>query len=181
MTPETLITLANLGRPRRPSGAPAAFAESVLPSASVARKQLGPLIQRPITDADLPGLRQLQQVAVHAAGALLRGDAPEVTELNGLARGSRAQVELSVTGDGLRQDLVWDDGSAVGYLARRVIGELAALEPGRLRECARRECTLLFYDTTRSRTRRWHAEDPCGWRERQRARRTTGKTQIDAI
>jgi hypothetical protein len=174
MTPEALITLANLGRPRRPSGVPAAFAEPVLPSASVARKQLGPLIQHPLTDGDLPGLRQLQHVAVRAGGALLRGDTPEVTDLNSLARGSRAHVELSVTADALRQDLVWDDESAAGCLARRVIGELAALEPGRLCECARRECTLLFYDTTRSRTRRWHAEDPCGWRERQRARRTAG-------
>jgi predicted RNA-binding Zn ribbon-like protein len=175
VTPEALITLANLGRPRRPPGVPAAFAESVLPSASVARKQLGPLIQHPITGADLPGLRQLRHIAVRAAGALLRGDTPGVTELNRLARGSRAHVELSLIDDELRQGLVWDDESAVGYLARRVIGELAALEPGRLRECARRECTLLFYDTTRSRTRRWHAEDPCGWRERQRVRRTAGK------
>jgi len=175
VTPETLITLANLGRPRRPSGVPAAFAESVLPSASVAKKQLGSLIKHPVFDADLPGLRQLQQVAVRAAGALLREDMPEVTELNRLARGSRAHVDLLVIDDELRQDLVWDDESATGCLARRVIGELAALEPGRLRECARPECTLLFYDTTRSRTRRWHAEDPCGWRERQRVRRTTGK------
>jgi hypothetical protein len=30
---------------------------------------------------------------------------------------------------------------------------------------------LLFYDSTKSRTRRWHAEDPCGRRERQRAHR----------
>lgn len=173
MTPEALITLANLGRPRRPSGVPAARAEAVLPSASVAARQLGPLIQRPVTDADLPGLRRLQRAAAGAARALLRGDAPEVAGLNRLARGSRAHVELSVTGGVLRQQLAWDDQSAAGYLARRVIGELAALDPGRLHECARRECTLLFYDTTRSRTRRWHAEDPCGWRERQRIRRTT--------
>jgi predicted RNA-binding Zn ribbon-like protein len=175
VTPEALITLANLGRPRRLAGVPAAFAEPVLPSADVARKQLGPLTQHLITDASLPGLRQLQQAAAHAAGTLLGGDTPEATELNGIARGSRAHVELSVTGGKLRQDLLWDDESVAGYLARRVIGELAALEPGRLRECARPECTLLFYDTTRSRTRRWHAEDACGWRERQRVRRTTAR------
>jgi predicted RNA-binding Zn ribbon-like protein len=57
-------------------------------------------------------------------------------------------------------------------LARRLIEELAALEPNRLRRCARTACDLLFYDTTRSRTRRWHAEDPCGWRQRQQHRRT---------
>ncbi|WP_414710672.1 CGNR zinc finger domain-containing protein [Pseudonocardia sp.] len=42
----------------------------------------------------------------------------------------------------------------------------------RLRRCARTACDLLFYDTTRSRTRRWHVEDPCGWRECQHHRRT---------
>lgn len=175
MTPEALITLANLGRPRRPPGVPAAFTEPALPSASVARKQLGPLTKHPIADADLSGLRQLQQVAARAAGALLRKDTPPVTGLNRLAQGSRAHVKLSVTDDQLRQDLAWDDESVTGSLARRLIGELATLEPGRLRECARPQCTLLFYDTTRSRTRRWHAEDPCGWRERQRVHRTTRK------
>jgi CGNR zinc finger protein len=171
VTPEALITLANLGRPRRPSGAPVASAEPALPSADAAAKQLGPLIRSPVTDADLPGLRQLQHIAAGVAAALLRGDTPEVTGLNALARGSRAHVELSVIAGELRQNLVWNDECAAGCLARRIIGELAALESGRLRECARRECTLLFYDTTRSRTRRWHAEDPCGWRERQRTRR----------
>lgn len=174
MTPEALIALANLGRPRRPSGAPTASAEPALPSANAASKQLGPLISSPLTDADLPALRQLQHIAAGVAAAFLRGDTPEVSGLNALARDSRAHVELSAIAGELRQDLVWNAESAAGCLARRVIGELAVLEPGRLRECARRECTLLFYDTTRSRTRRWHAEDPCGWRERQRTRRATG-------
>ena len=174
MTPEALITLANVGRPRRPAGAPTAFAEPALLSANAARRQLGLLIRSPVTDADLPGLRQLQHIAERVAAALLRGNTPEVTGLNALARDSRAHVELSVIAGELRQDLVWNDECAAGCLARRVIGELAELEPGRLRECARRECTLLFYDTTRSRTRRWHAEDPCGWRERQRIRRSIG-------
>jgi predicted RNA-binding Zn ribbon-like protein len=74
----------------------------------------------------------------------------------------------------LQQRLVWDDRSLAAGLARRLAEELSILEPGRLRRCARAECGLLFYDTTRSRTRRWHAEDPCGWRERQRQHRARG-------
>ena len=174
MTSEALITLANLGRPRRPSGVSAAFAEPVLPSTGAATEQLGPLIQGPVTDAELRGLRQLQRIAARISGALLDGAMPEASDLNELARDSSAHVELSVVGGELRQELVWTEGSTAGYLARRIIGELADLEPGRVRQCARRECTLLFYDTTRSRTRRWHAEDPCGWRERQRSRRAAG-------
>jgi len=60
---------------------------------------------------------------------------------------------------------VWDDASAAAGLARRLIEELAVTNPGRMRRCARAACGLLFYDTTRSRTRRWHAENPCGWRD----------------
>ncbi len=172
--PGALLTLANLGRPRRPSGAAIAGREPALPTATVATSQLGSLIPRPVTDADLPGLRRLQRIAGHAATALLHDGMPDMTDvaaLNGLARDSNARAELSVAEGALRQDWAWDDTSVVGYLARHLIGELAALEPTRLRKCARRECTLLFYDTTRSRTRRWHAEDPCGWRERQQAHR----------
>jgi predicted RNA-binding Zn ribbon-like protein len=54
--------------------------------------------------------------------------------------------------------------------------ELAEIDPTRLRRCQRRECDLLFYDTTRSATRRWHAESPCGIRERQRRHRRAGAT-----
>jgi len=58
-------------------------------------------------------------------------------------------------------------------LAPRLIAERAALDPQWLRYCARTECGLLSYDTTRCRTLRRHAEDPCGWRERHRHRRAS--------
>src|SRR5262249_14363845 len=73
-----------------------------------------------------------------------------------------------------QQQLVWEDVSVAGELARRLIEELAGLDPTRLRRCAREQCGLFFYDSTRSRTQRWHAEDPCGWRERQHSRRAPG-------
>lgn len=81
---------------------------------------------------------------------------------------------LTSDADGrLRQTLAWDDRSVAAGLARRLAAELASLEPKRLRRCARTECDLVFYDATRSRTQVWHAEDPCGWRERQLRRRAT--------
>src|SRR6266496_754417 len=58
-------------------------------------------------------------------------------------------------------------------LARRVIEELDAIDLSRLRQCQRKECDLLFLDMTRSRSQRWHAENPCGWLERQHRRRAT--------
>ncbi len=174
VTPEAMITLANLGLPRRPGGARTRLTEAALPDAATASRQLGPLIAGPVTEADLPGLRDLQRAAAQAADALLAGEIPDCAPVNTIASGSTGRTELVVSGGELRERIVWDDGTAAAELARRLVGELAGLDPGRLRRCARRECDLVFYDTTRSRTRRWHAEDPCGWRERQHARRHAG-------
>jgi len=169
--PQTLLLLANLGRPRRPSGVAVPSTEPILADAAVAAMQLAEVIDQPVAMADLADLRRLQRASVQAADAVLAGDALDGAELSALAAGSSARVELVVTGGVPRRQLVWTDRSPAAALARRLIEELDALEPDRLRQCARPECDLLFYDTTRSRTRRWHAEDPCGWRERQRVHR----------
>lgn len=172
MTPDILVWLANLGRPRRPAGARAPRSEPVLPSPAAATRQLASLISGPVAETDLPALRRVQQAAAGGAEAILSGKPPDCAALNDLAQDSTARVQLVVSGGSLQKRLVWHDASAASGLARRLVEEFAVLEPGRLRRCARAECDLLFYDTTRSRTRRWHAEDPCGWRERQHRHRT---------
>jgi predicted RNA-binding Zn ribbon-like protein len=169
--PQLLLLLANLGRPRRPSGVAAPYAEPILPDANVASAQLAEVIDQPVAAADLGDLRRLQRASVHAADAILAGEALDSAEVNALAAGSCARIQLLVTDGVPRRQLIWTDTSLAAALARRLIEELNTLEPDRLRRCARPECDLLFYDTTRSRTRRWHAEDPCGWRERQRVHR----------
>jgi predicted RNA-binding Zn ribbon-like protein len=169
--PPLLVVLANLGRPRRPSGAAAPTADPILADAAVASAQLAGVVDQPVAAADLADLGRLQRAAVHAAEAILAGGAVDGGELNALAAGSTARVELVVTNRVLGRRLVWTDTSLAAALARRLLEELSALDPDRLRRCARPECDLLLYDTTRSRTRRWHAEDPCGWRERQRVHR----------
>jgi predicted RNA-binding Zn ribbon-like protein len=169
--PQALLLLANLGRPRRPSRVAAPYAEPILPDATVASAQLGEVVHQPFAAADLADVRRLQRASARAADAILAGEALDCAELTALAGGSHARLELVVTDGAPRRRLIWTDTSPAAALARQIIDELDALEPGRLRRCARPECDLLFYDTTRSRTRRWHAEDPCGWRERQRLRR----------
>jgi predicted RNA-binding Zn ribbon-like protein len=96
---------------------------------------------------------------------------PDPAPLNALASDSQARLRLVDSGGALRQEPLWEDGSSAAQLARRLIAELASLDSTRLRACARPQCTLLFYDTTRSRTRRWHAGDPATRRERDHARR----------
>jgi predicted RNA-binding Zn ribbon-like protein len=166
-----LLLLANLGRPRRPSGAVAPYAEPILPDATVASAQLAEVVDRPVAAPDLADLRRLQRASAHAADAILAGEALDCAEVNALAAGSCARIELLVTDGVPRRQLIWTATSLAAALARRLIDELDALAPDRLRRCARPECDLVFYDTTRSRTRRWHADDPCGWRERQRIHR----------
>jgi predicted RNA-binding Zn ribbon-like protein len=176
--PQVLLVLANLGRPRRPSGAAAPYAEPILPNATVASAQLAQVADRPVTEADLADLRRLQRASVHTAEVVLAGEALDGAEVNALAAGSCARVELFVTDRIPRRQLIWTDTSLAAALARRLVEELSTLEPDRLRRCARPECDLLFYDTTRSRTRRWHAEDPCGWRERQRVHRLRTSSRV---
>jgi predicted RNA-binding Zn ribbon-like protein len=138
----------------------------------VASAQLAEVVDQPVTAPDLADLRRLQRAAFRAAEAILAGEAPDFAEINALAAGSTGRVELVVAGGVPRRQLLWTDLSPAAALARRLVEEISSLEPDRLRRCARPECDLLFHDTTRSRTRRWHAEDPCGWRERQRVHRT---------
>jgi predicted RNA-binding Zn ribbon-like protein len=107
----------------------------------------------------------------------LAGEALDCADVNALAGGSCATIRLLVTDGVSRRELIWTDKPLAAALARRLIEELNELEPDRLRRCARPECDLLFYDDT-VRTRRWHAEDPCGWRERQRVHRLRPSSRV---
>ncbi|MGH8833991.1 MAG: CGNR zinc finger domain-containing protein, partial [Actinomycetes bacterium] len=158
-SPPVLLLLANLGRPRRPAGATVARSEPILPDAIAASAQLAAVVDQPVAAADLADLRRLQRAAAQAAEAILAGEALDCTEMNTLAADSTARVELVVADGLLRREVVWTDASPAAALARRLVEEFGVLQPDRLRRCARQECTLLFYDTTKSRTRRWHAED----------------------
>lgn len=169
--PQALLLLANLGRPRRPAGAAAPSSEPILPDPAAASAQLAEVVDRPLSAADLADLRRLRQAAADAAEAILAGEALDCAAINALAADSTGRVELVVIEGKPRRQLVWTDPAPTAALARRLVEELGVLDPDRLRRCARPECDLLFYDATRSRTRRWHAEDPCGWRERQRVHR----------
>lgn len=166
-----LVRLANLAVPRKPPRSPRIYPDP-LGSAASAAERLG---LRRVADSDLAGLRALHATVVALVDRLL-ADRPieaEASCLSDFAGGSTARVRLTPgEGEPLRAELQWTDPGPVATLARQVICELAAIEPRRLRRCARAECGLLFYDTTRSNTRRWHAESPCGLRERQQRHRT---------
>jgi predicted RNA-binding Zn ribbon-like protein len=172
MTPEVLVRLANLTVPRRPGRGPKIYPDP-LARAGRAAEALG--LTR-VNVRELEGLRELHEVVVELVDRLLDGRSvqAQATRLTRLADGSRARARLEQDENGaIRQRLRWTDSSVVASLARQVMLELGAVEPTRLRRCERPECELLFYDTTRSNTQRWHAQSPCGQRERQQRHRTT--------
>jgi predicted RNA-binding Zn ribbon-like protein len=100
------------------------------------------------------------------SGRSVAGPAARLTKL---AQPSTATVRLDVNENRtLRARLEWSEPTPAATLARRVALELAGIDIARLKRCERPACNLAFYDTTRSGTQRWHAESPCGNRERQR-------------
>jgi predicted RNA-binding Zn ribbon-like protein len=172
MNPPVLVALANLQRRRRGDTVPRApFAD-----AGQARRALaedGVAISG-LTQGDLPSLARLADAASELADGLALGRAPAsraVEVVNELAAGCTGTVQLVIGGRAVQSAMDWHDPDPVAGLARRVISEFDGVDLSRLRQCQRKECDLLFFDTTRSRSQRWHAESPCGWLERQHRRR----------
>lgn len=167
-----MIALANLQRRRRWDRAPRAPLVNV-PRARRALAEQGLSIDG-LTQEDLPALARLAD-AVSELGdclALRRLPASQAVEvINELASGCTGTAQLSVGGRAVRSDVDWRDPDPVAGLARRIVQEFDGVDASRLRQCQREECDLLFFDPTRSRSRRWHAENPCGWLERQHRRR----------
>lgn len=173
MTPTAVIALANLRRRRRGDTAPRAPLVSVA-AAQRALAEAGLPIDE-LTREDLPALARLATAVSELADCLtldgtLATQAVEV--INELASGCTGVPWLSASGHAMESVVDWHDPDPVAGLGRRIIGELDDVDASRLRQCQREECDLLFFDPTRSRSRRWHAENPCGWLERQYRRRT---------
>jgi predicted RNA-binding Zn ribbon-like protein len=172
--PALTVALANAQADRRPPGARTALRHDALADAASARELLSPFLDGPVEARDLPALRALQRAVLAIVDAEIDGRQPPVEALNRLAALEPMICALEPESNGtLRTALLPKRPSATATLLIRVLRELGELEPGRLRRCARPECSLVFYDLTRSGTQRWHAERPCGLRERQRRHRAT--------
>ena len=174
MTPDTLLLLANLTVPRKPDRGPTIHPDPLASPATAAHALALPRLDA----AQLDALRELHKTIVQLVDGLLSGRsvAQPAARLTKLAQPSIATIRL----DGgetraLRARLEWSDPTPIAMLARRVAVELAEIDATRLKRCERPACNLVFYDTTRSGTRRWHAESPCGSRERQRRYRAASR------
>jgi predicted RNA-binding Zn ribbon-like protein len=167
-----VVALANARADRRPPHAPVAVPHDALADAASASELLRPFLDDPVDPQELAAVRAVQRAVVAIVDALIDGSQPPLAALNALAAREPAIYALEPQPDAtLRATLRPKRPSAAAMLLVAVVRELGELEPSRLRRCARAECRLVFYDVTRSATQRWHAERPCGLRERQRRHR----------
>jgi predicted RNA-binding Zn ribbon-like protein len=167
-----VVALANAQADRRPTHAPVAVPHDALADAVGASELLKPFLDAPVEAHELAAVRAVQRAVVALADALIDGSQPPLEALNALAAEEPVIYALERQPDGtLRATLRPKRASPAATLLVGAIRELSGLEPSRLRRCARPECTLVFYDVARSATQRWHAERPCGLRERQRRHR----------
>lgn len=168
--PDELLRVANLTQPRKPVGSPLTRPD---PFSSPDLLALALGLER-VDHSQIESLRAVHAVVLELVDGLLAGrpGPRQAKRLTEFAHGSTACMRLELADDdALRARLEWSDPDPASALARQLISELGVLDVSRLRRCARAECDLVFYDTTRSGTRRWHAESPCGIRERQRRHR----------
>ena len=167
-----VVALANARAVIRPTHARSAAAHDALKNAASASELLEPFLGRPVGERQLDAVRAVQRSVVGIVDALIDGLPPPLEDLNALAAREPVLYALERDRDGrLRVTPRPKRGSVAASLVFTVLRELSELDPARLRRCGRPECRLVFYDTTRSATQRWHADRPCGLRERQRRHR----------
>lgn len=170
--PALIVALANAQADRRPPGARSVVRHDALADAAGASESLEPFLDGPLNAHDLRAVRALQRAVVAIVEALIDGSQPPLAALNALASRAPAISALERGPDGtLRTTARLQHPSAAARLVLTAMREFGELEASRLRRCAREECSLVFYDVTRSATQRWHAERPCGLCERQRRHR----------
>lgn len=149
----------------QPSGAAAALVET-----RRVRAALRALAER--GRADQSG--QSREPAAEVASKLARASAlDEINRVLGRAVGTR-RVELLADGNYARSFVSVGDafGGLVIPVVESAVDSLVRGELSRLRGCADRRCPRVFYDTTRSRTRRWCDMTTCGNRAKaQRSRK----------
>ena len=173
MTPSAVVALANLKRRRRGDTEP----REPLVDVTRARRALA---EEGVAVDDL-GQKHLQALnrlidAISELGDFIALDHGSATRairvINEVASGSTGTMQLSINAHAFQGELHWHESDPVARLARQIIQAFGEIDPSRLRQCQRQECDLLLLDTTRSRTQRWHAENPCGWLARQHRRRS---------
>ncbi|WP_019203206.1 ABATE domain-containing protein [Tsukamurella sp. 1534] len=122
------------------------------------------------TAAQFDRARELRE-AIHTAATAAALDAappaPAVEIINRCSAAGNASARLTPEGNH-RWELTAesDVDDALGVIAADAIGILSGARDGRLALCASPTCRAAFFDTSRSRSRRWCEMNTCGNREK---------------
>jgi len=132
-----------------------------------------PELQDEATDRELSDARALQQALarlVIAVGAGASGPAEDIDVVNLFA--ATPDIPPSLPG-GTRQAgrSRAHVGQCLSEITRNAIEIFSGENAERVRECAADDCTLVFFDESRSNNRRWCSMQRCGNRAKVRAHR----------
>lgn len=134
------------------------------------------------TERDLVDASALRDAVSRALLAGSQGDAPEAEDIDVINLfAATPDIPPSLPG-GTRQAgrTSARTGQALSEQARQAIELFAARERGRIRECAADDCSIVFYDDSRSDNRRWCSMQRCGNRAKVRKFRHRAATPAPA-
>jgi predicted RNA-binding Zn ribbon-like protein len=130
---------------------------------------------RPADAGALERARTLRAALFALVDAELAGDDPSATAVevvNAAAAAAPAAARLTVDGGRIRVAAVRRDAdAAMAGIARDAIELFGGPDRALLRACAAPDCSGVFLDTSRGRTRRWCSSARCGNRARVAAHR----------
>lgn len=122
------------------------------------------------TPTQLELARELRESVHAAATAAATGSAPPDPPVNVInAHSIRGRASAILTVEGARQWKLGHDSAvedALGVIAADAIDIISGERDGRLALCASPTCRAAFFDTSRSRSRKWCDMNTCGNREK---------------
>jgi predicted RNA-binding Zn ribbon-like protein len=178
--PTLTLRIANSGLARRPSGERRATLKDPFATKEAAAAFLSEisidLIERDnrrvaISNDVLSRLTAWRRALCKLLDTVASGGKPKSMDLDIVnCATSPAKRIKSLTSTMAAQETILTE-DPVARLSAFCVDELTRCDHRRIKRCARPECAMYFYDHTRNRSARWHAEDPCGWRSRDDRRR----------
>ena len=130
------------------------------------------------TAAQLERARELRESIHAAATAAARRDPLPMSAVQVINdRSTQGRAAAVLTPEGIRQWRLGSNSSvedALGVVAADAISVISGERDGRLALCSSPTCQAAFFDTSRSRTRKWCDMNTCGNRQK-KARFNAGK------
>ena len=123
-----------------------------------------------VSEGDLRDARALRQAIANAAAAASEGSAPAPADVDIINLYAAIPDIPPALAGGTRQAGRTNarTGQALSVIAREAVQLFAADEQDRIRSCAADDCSVVFYDESRSNNRRWCSMGRCGNRAKVR-------------